>query len=391
MAIALKAARTGRRRFRIGNAQVTINNAVIDGLQVINYGGTFSLIDSVVTQTYRWMRNYGWAYLISSVFADNVGRGNGQGKVYYAHGWFDMGRALFRDNVFRDNKPVEDKIEAYTTGRSTAIYLCGDNILDGDIPTGLAQYLMAAEGGGIFGCPQNEPASPVRERLECQPARTNLPEDKHLGALGIIMYKQKCPSEVEIWEILPNSRGQLALKLNQHDIEAMREGDMICSTNGRTAVRVGLTEAVRQLIMGSNAYRPPSQRGARDILVSIGPTFEDKVHHIVLDNALDGGTLGTVDTRPDGPPCAATAQNSVTAIEVITAEPIPVVYYASAVGAQPAQADGSIVHVVQPGDTIWQIGIAYDVHPYRIITSNELSADGRFIHPGQKLLIRPVQ
>ncbi len=374
---------------RIGNAQVTINNAVIDGIQVINYGGTFSLIDSVVTQTYRWIRNYGWTYLINSVFENNLGRGDGRGKVYYAHGWFDIGRALFRDNIFRNNKPAEDKIEAYTTGSSTAIYLCGDNIFDGDIPTSIARFLMAVDGGGIFGCNDNHPL-PASAAVECVPEYTNLPANKPLGAIGIIFYKQKCPSVIEIWEVLPNSQGQFALKVSQNDIEAVAEGLVACSSNGRAAVRVGLPEPVRQQIVHSRAYQAVSPRKARDILISLGPNIEGKVNHIVIDNALNGQVLGTVSTYADEPPCQGASLSGLLAAAAAAPQPTAIPF-AAPVFPQPAQEDGSIVHVVQPGDTIWQIGIAYDVHPYKIIALNQLDQlrnRGRYIFPGQELLIR---
>lgn len=70
------------------------------------------------------------------------------------------------------------------------------------------------------------------------------------------------------------------------------------------------------------------------------------------------------------------------------AAPTPFVYYAPKVAAQPAKADGSIVHVVQPGDTINAIAAAYNVPPEAIIERNQLESGGRWIYPGQEITIR---
>ncbi|MEZ0396192.1 MAG: CAP domain-containing protein [Anaerolineales bacterium] len=48
--------------------------------------------------------------------------------------------------------------------------------------------------------------------------------------------------------------------------------------------------------------------------------------------------------------------------------------------------DGSLVHVVQPGETVWQIALAYGVSEQDIIRLNPQM--GTFIYPGDTLLIR---
>lgn len=52
--------------------------------------------------------------------------------------------------------------------------------------------------------------------------------------------------------------------------------------------------------------------------------------------------------------------------------------------------DGSLVHVVQAGQTLWSIAIAYDVKILEIAQLNNLSADQPLIRVGQELLIRPA-
>ena len=248
--------------FLIGNAHLTIKNAKIYGVRVRNYGGYFTLGNSILAQALKTpIINYGWAHLYDSVFEDNVGYGDGEGKVYYSRSTFHLGRAIFRDNLFRNNTP--DEIEAFTKGGGTAIYLCGDNLLDGTVPTAAAAFFTAEEGGAILGCSDPVEPTPMPD-AECLPDESDLPEDQMLGSAGIIMPKQKCPAEIEVWEVLPNSQGQFALEVSQSDVDAVPEGIVACSPNGRASVRVGLTEPVRQLIAHSSAYQAVSPAtGAR--------------------------------------------------------------------------------------------------------------------------------
>ena len=69
-------------------------------------------------------------------------------------------------------------------------------------------------------------------------------------------------------------------------------------------------------------------------------------------------------------------------------KPTPFIYYAPSVDPQPARADGSIVHEVRTGDTVNAIAVAYDVDPKDIVERNDLSGGGRWIYPGQELVIR---
>ena len=70
------------------------------------------------------------------------------------------------------------------------------------------------------------------------------------------------------------------------------------------------------------------------------------------------------------------------------AAPTPFTYYARPVQPQPARADGSIVHVVQAGDTVNAIALAYRLEPSVIVERNQLAGGGRWIYPGQELTIR---
>lgn len=71
-----------------------------------------------------------------------------------------------------------------------------------------------------------------------------------------------------------------------------------------------------------------------------------------------------------------------------TATPvIPTPAFVPFVGAQPPQEDGSIVHVVQTGDTLDSIAVAYGSTRQELLELNKLG-DGRFIQIGQRILIQ---
>lgn len=86
-----------------------------------------------------------------------------------------------------------------------------------------------------------------------------------------------------------------------------------------------------------------------------------------------GGGGGTASTS--GTPGA-------TAVPVV-----PTPAFASFVVPQAPQADGSIIHTVQPGDTLAAIAVAYGTTNDDILSLNGLSS-GRFLQIGQKLIIR---
>lgn len=69
-----------------------------------------------------------------------------------------------------------------------------------------------------------------------------------------------------------------------------------------------------------------------------------------------------------------------------TATPVPFVAF---VNPQAPQADGSIVHTIQPGDTVDSIAFAYGVTRQHIIDLNQLRS-ATFIFVGQQLLIQPA-
>lgn len=100
------------------------------------------------------------------------------------------------------------------------------------------------------------------------------------------------------------------------------------------------------------------------------------------DNAslVVGGPGGTASVAPPTPGAPADAAGTAAP----TARPTAFVAV-----RQTPQADGSIIHVVQPGDTISGIAIAYGVTQAEIMRLNDLTAaTARRLQVGQRLLVQ---
>lgn len=394
----------GSGSFLIGGfAHLTINSANINGVRMVNYGGALTLAKSRVSDTSPTpIHNHGYVNVYDSIFNRNHGFDSStRGSVYYATDLFRAGRALFRDNMFRSN--TGGPAELLARGPGTSIILCGENERDDPTPEDDATpvatpvwlpLFMTIDGGVLQGCDSPQEIVVLVPQPQtgggCQPGQIHLPPNKMLGAIGFVCHVEASPAAaIEIWEISPNNEGFFSLSVSQSEIDAVAEGFVACSRTGRAAVRVGLTEAVRQQIQGSRIYQDPGIRGGRDIQISLGPTSEGKVHHYVIDEVLDGVVMGTVDTISYSAPCLGFDRATIVAAAP-TPAPASVQIYAPAVNPQAPQTDGSILHIVNQGDTIWAIGVAYGVHPHDLIALNQLPERGSMIRPGQELLIRPA-
>ncbi len=90
--------------------------------------------------------------------------------------------------------------------------------------------------------------------------------------------------------------------------------------------------------------------------------------YYTLDAGLASGS--SVSYTPSGDATASPPEGSPTAVIIIPNTPKP---------------DGSIVHIVQPGETLWAIAVAYGVTVDELIALNRLS--NAIIYPGDTLLI----
>jgi len=102
--------------------------------------------------------------------------------------------------------------------------------------------------------------------------------------------------------------------------------------------------------------------------------------------AGDGAMIYYVlDTGLAGSPVAVQTQAAGLALDLSTGQSVPVV--APGATSTPA-ADGSIVHTVHQGETLWGIAAVYGITVEQVAVYNRLSRF-QFIHPGDMLLVRP--
>ena len=195
-------------------------------------------------------------------------------------------------------------------------------------------------------------------------SKASIPEDgrlQNLGALGVLYLSHISEVTLELWGVTPDSEGYFLLSVTQSQVDAVQPtGVVVTSADGFASVSVD---------------------AERLVTVSIGPTDEGKTHHIVFSGGIGGHITSTYDTTG-----GSATVSAVTPVQTLSSTLTRTL--APFVTAQPPRADGSIVHVVQTGDTISAIALAYGVQPRAIVERNNLANYGRWIFPGQELVIR---
>jgi LysM repeat protein len=110
--------------------------------------------------------------------------------------------------------------------------------------------------------------------------------------------------------------------------------------------------------------------------IGVGIASNDTTTFVTLD--LQPGSAAPAVDAPQSVLLAASTQTTSTPapfVPIITNTPL---------------SDGSIVHVVVSGETLWQIAISYGVKVNDIRSLNGLAAGSNSIYVGQKLKIRPA-
>ena len=186
---------------------------------------------------------------------------------------------------------------------------------------------------------------------------------QRLGAIGLICRHYEPELAIEVRGLAPGEEGRLLLRVTQTRVAAAGRGNLVQATpDGRVAIHFQADGNIR---------------------VSMGPTDEGKVHHVLFEEHLGGAVIATYDSiaaAPDIPADPGAPQGDGGS----GARPGPS-RSARRVVRQPAREDGSTLHVVQPGQTLLAIALAYGVGLQDLVAHNDLS--GSLLPVGVELLI----
>ncbi len=95
----------------------------------------------------------------------------------------------------------------------------------------------------------------------------------------------------------------------------------------------------------------------------------DTVYYVLLAGYVAGEAPAATAPAVTATPSSGEGQNA--GVEIVTSTPA---------------ADGSVKHVVQPGDSLWGIAVAYKVSIARLMSLNGLTANA-VLYPGQTIVI----
>lgn len=183
---------------------------------------------------------------------------------------------------------------------------------------------------------------------------------QRLGAIGLICRLYEPDLTIEVRGLAPGEEGRLLLRVTQTQVAAAGTGSLVQATpDGRVALRFQADGNVR---------------------VSMGPTDEGKVHHVLFRQHLGGAVIATYDSIADAPgiPVAPEGDGS-------SGDSPGLSRSARRVARQPSREDGSTIHVVQPGQTTLAIALAYGIGLQELVAHNDLS--GSLLPVGVELLI----
>ncbi len=381
-------------------ANLELENVALEGIRITNWGD-ISANRLRVSNTLGFILNGGTISVTDGLFDTN--RVSRHASVMLTYGTYTKGQMVFNNAAFRENSGGLGVLVAVLDPSAIELNGCITFVGNSAPDTFLSSATLTDNRAADCDTEVVDPVSPPvlcnphcdlpPPPVKCNPHCHLIPEecDLKLGAIGLICRPRVQPPVATVWRIRPNTEDKLLpaegtylLAVDQPQVEAVAEGLVACSADGRLSIRTGLAPEIRHFFEIDPHYQAELTVPRRYIVFSKGPNIEGKVHHVVLDNAMDGRVFGIVDTFGGPPAAECVAQQSSAPSPAAQ----PSVQYAPFVQQQTPQADGSIVHIVRPGDTINAIAVAYDADPLELIIFNQLEHMGRWIYPGQELLVR---
>ncbi len=367
-------------------SSLRLENVELNGVRIFNWGDLRGDRLRLRNTSGGVIFNVGEARFVNALFEDNTTTSANGRSVLLTWNAYGKGFTSFTDSAFRNNSGGLGALQnAGATIELNGCVLFEDNTpldISGSVTDNRDPDCDAEIVNPVVRVAPPAPTAQTDCNPHCEPIiRGDC--DLQLGAIGKICRPRVQPPAAYVYRVNANSEGFFKLGVTQPQVEAVENGLVACSTDGRVAVRVGLAPEIRHFFENDPKYHAQLLVPRRYIVISKGPNGEGKVNHVVLDNALDGRAFGIVSTY-GGPPAAECVKRYAESAPL--SKPAPA--YAPTVHPQAPQPDGAIIHVVRPGDTISAIAVAYRAHQLEIIMLNQLEHMGRWIYPGQSLLIR---
>lgn len=147
------------------------------------------------------------------------------------------------------------------------------------------------------------------------------------------------------------------------------------SENIAMGINLSPQQAVYQ--MWQDALHLETMISSRYQDIGAGVAVSDNRVYYTIDVGYIAGSQGSVSS----PPSSNTTQSPSG-----TTGPTPV--YIEPVIVSTPNPDGSIIHIVGSGQSLWNIAAIYEIPLSDLLTLNGLS-ENTFIHPGDKLIIKP--
>jgi len=177
--------------------------------------------------------------------------------------------------------------------------------------------------------------------------------------------------------------GLMALAQEHSEYQASIQTSTHLHSDGRNPPQIGVVENVAG---GDIGYLDPQ--------AAVYEVWADPVHQRAMIG-FSQGSMG-VGVADDGTTVYYTLE--VRRADTFTSEPgasgtpsalLTPIPLATLVVSIP-RPDGSIVHIVGYGQTLWAIALAYGIQADQIRAWNNISADSNDIYAGQRLLVRPA-
>lgn len=379
-----------RSYYLAATASLELINIDFSGQRLFNWGEVTGRHIRMADTSVGALVNMGEMRFTNSLFEDMTNSSATSRTVLLAWNSYQNGFTSFTDSTFRNNHGGRGALQ----NAGATIELRGCVIFENNTPANTygavidnSVHCNSPPVGPFLPTTPAAPSAPISQ-ASAPPKFENC--DIKLGAIGVVCRPRVQPPAAYVYRVNSESEGFFKLGVSQPQVEAMENDLVACSADGRVAVRTGLPPEIHHFFEIDPKYHAELLVPRRYIIISKGPNVEGKINHVVLDNALNGRVFGIVSTF-GGPPAAECIKEQPAPLAEPAFQPTPTPVYAASVQPQAAQPDGSIRHIVQPGDTISAIAVAYRVYQLEIIIINQLENMGRWIYPGQSLLIREAE